>query len=95
MHYNTRTGVGNYSSSCNHSIDYLTSIPSAEYTVERQREHRDYVELAWMSNGTAFDLGYLDKTTDYCSNLVDAVVLYAVIQNFPCTLDSKLKLYNL
>ena len=88
MHYNTRTGVGNFSSSCNYSIDNVASIPSAEFSVVRQREHEDYVELAWKSNGVAFDLSYFVKT-DYCSNLIDAAVLYAVVKNLPCTLDGE------
>ena len=90
MHYNTRTGVGNFSSSCNYSVDNLASIPSAEYSVILQREHEDYVELAWKSNGVAFDLNYFDKNTDYCPVLIDAVIQYAGVKDFPCTLDSKL-----
>ncbi|KAI6654369.1 Phosphatidylinositol phosphatase [Oopsacas minuta] len=87
MHYNTRTGIGNFSSSCNPTLDNIVSIPSVEYSIIREGEHKDYVELAWRTDGTAFDLSYFEQSSGYCSELVDAIIQYAVVQNFPCTLN--------
>ena len=94
MHYNTRTGVGSYSSTCTHSLDNLASIPSVEFTIINDEEHTDYVELAWRTNGTSFDLSYFEQSSGYCPDLVDATILYAVIQNYPCILDSEFSLEN-
>ena len=93
MHYNTRTGIGSYSSTCTHSLENLVSIPSVEYTTTNKTEHTDYVELAWRTNGSSFDLSYFEKSNGYCPDLVDATIQYAVIQNFPCVLDGEFSLY--
>ncbi|KAI6654378.1 hypothetical protein LOD99_775 [Oopsacas minuta] len=87
MYYNTRTGIGNFSSSCDPTLDNIVSIPSVEYSITREGEHKDYVELAWRTDGTAFDLSYFEQSSGYCSELVDAIIQYAVVQNFPCTLN--------
>ena len=95
MHYNTRTGIGSYSSTCAHSLDNLVSIPSVKYTTAKETEHNDYVELAWRTNGTSFDLSYFEQSNGYCPDLVVATIQYAVVQNFPCILNSEFSMYVL
>ena len=69
----------------------LGVVPSAEYNVSNSRTHRDYVELAWRSNGSSFDLEYFEESgNSFCSTLLDEIFQFGIIQNFPCTLTGEL-----
>ena len=90
MKFNSKVGLGKFSdTSCSTNL-YITTEPRYSIQTGYEMNYRSYVELAWNTNGSSYDLNYFDsQTTTYCVNYATQAFTYGTLQSTICIPQGK------
>ena len=85
MKFNSKIGLGKFSDlNCTSNL-YVTTEPRYSVQAGYEINYKSYVELAWNTNGSSYDLSYFDsQTTTYCANYATQAFAYGILQYTIC-----------
>ncbi|KAI6654373.1 hypothetical protein LOD99_770 [Oopsacas minuta] len=81
MNFHSNVGLGqfSYTTTCT-SDPYQTTTTHYEIQTGYEMNYKSYVELAWNTNGSSYDLSYFDDSSTYCSSHASQVFYDGTIQ---------------
>ena len=86
MNFNKYIGFGDFSS-CDASGVDLNVVPNPHPVPSDNSAYQSYVQLAWDTNGSAFDISYLGIPEEaYCPRMIAKLFAFAVLQDPSCQL---------
>ena len=68
----------------------INVVPNPYFSINNDVSYQSYVNLAFDTYGSAFNMQYMrDDTIPYSPALITKLFEFAVIQDAPCKLDGK------
>ena len=85
LKFNSKAGLGKFSDTDCTADFYITTEPRYSIQTGYEMNYRSYVELAWNTNGSSYDLSYFDsQTTTYCANYATQAFALGTLQSTIC-----------